>query len=84
MEIIKVLELEPLNVKALYRRSQSYLKASELEKAEIDLKKALTIDPNNRIVKLEYSKLKEMQKEYAKCQAEVFGTMFSRAAHLEI
>lgn len=44
----QVLELEPLNVKALFRRSQAYLKTSELEKDEADIKRALTIDPNNR------------------------------------
>uniref|UniRef100_A0A2K1X9Y4 Rotamase n=1 Tax=Populus trichocarpa TaxID=3694 RepID=A0A2K1X9Y4_POPTR len=36
----------------LFRRSQAYLKTSELEKAEAeaDIKKALAIDPNNRYV----------------------------------
>jgi FK506-binding protein 4/5 len=47
---LQVLELDPLNVKALFRRSQAYLKTSELEKAEADIKKALAIDPNNRQV----------------------------------
>lgn len=46
--IKQVLEQDPLNVKALYRRCQAYLKTSELEKAEADIKRALTIDPNNR------------------------------------
>lgn len=44
----KVIELDPSNVKALFRRSQAYMKTSELEKAEADLKRALAIDPNNR------------------------------------
>ncbi|GAY43643.1 hypothetical protein CUMW_076070 [Citrus unshiu] len=74
----KVLELEPLNVKALYRRSQAHLKTSELEKAEADIKRALTIDPNNRDVKLVYMELKDKQREYAKYQAEIFGTMLSK------
>ncbi|KAH9675196.1 peptidylprolyl isomerase [Citrus sinensis] len=74
----KVLELEPLNVKALYRRSQAHLKTSELEKAEADIKRALTIDPNNRVVKLVYMELKDKQREYAKYQAEIFGTMLSK------
>ncbi|KAJ6380745.1 hypothetical protein OIU77_029612 [Salix suchowensis] len=72
------LELDPLNVKALFRRSQAYLKTSELEKAEADIKKALAIDPNNREVKLEYMELKEKQREYDKYQAELFSTMVSR------
>uniref|UniRef100_A0A6N2JZR7 peptidylprolyl isomerase n=1 Tax=Salix viminalis TaxID=40686 RepID=A0A6N2JZR7_SALVM len=86
----KVLELDPLNVKALFRRSQAYLKTSELEKAEADIKKALAIDPNNRQVykltcldfflevKLEYMELKEKQRKYDKYQAELFSTMVSK------
>ncbi|XP_026431708.1 70 kDa peptidyl-prolyl isomerase-like isoform X2 [Papaver somniferum] len=74
----KVLELDPSNVKALYRRSQSYLETRDLEKAEIDIKKALSINPNNREVKLEYNKLRNKKKEYAKYEAEIFGTVFSR------
>ncbi|KAI3900794.1 hypothetical protein MKW92_045878 [Papaver armeniacum] len=74
----KVLELDPYNVKALYRRSQSYLETQDLEKAEIDIKRALSINPNNREVKLEYNKLRDKKKEYAKYEAEIFGTMFSR------
>jgi Tfp pilus assembly protein PilF len=46
--LYQVIEHDPVNVKALYRRSQAYLKISELEKAEADIKTALTIDPNNR------------------------------------
>lgn len=44
----QVLEQDPLNIKALYRRCQAYLKTSDLEKAEADIKRALNIDPNNR------------------------------------
>ena len=46
----QVLELDQLNVKALFRRSQAYLKMSELEKANDDIKRALVIDPDNRYV----------------------------------
>ncbi|KAJ7976548.1 Peptidylprolyl isomerase [Quillaja saponaria] len=74
----KVLEREPLNVKALYRRCQAYLKTSELEKAEDDIKRALTIDPNNRDMKLEYKELKVKQREYSRSQAEIFSTMLSK------
>ncbi|XP_026431576.1 70 kDa peptidyl-prolyl isomerase-like isoform X1 [Papaver somniferum] len=73
----KVLELDPSNIKALYRRSQSYLETQDLEKAEIDIKKALSINPNNREVKLEYNKLRNKKKEYVKYEAQIFGTMFS-------
>ena len=44
----KVLELESTNVKALYRRAQAYMNMADLDLAEIDIKKALEIDPANR------------------------------------
>ncbi|KAK6127182.1 hypothetical protein DH2020_039066 [Rehmannia glutinosa] len=44
----KVLELDPYNVKALFRRSQAYMTTSDLEKAEEDITRALSIDPNNK------------------------------------
>ncbi|MED6124398.1 hypothetical protein PIB30_058576 [Stylosanthes scabra] len=73
----KVLEQDPLNVKALYRRCQAYLKTSDLEKAEVDIKRALIIDPNNREIKVEYKELKLKQKEYNKYESNIFSTMFS-------
>jgi tetratricopeptide (TPR) repeat protein len=43
-----VLELDGRNVKALYRRAQAYINLADLDLAEIDIKKALEIDPDNR------------------------------------
>ncbi|KAF9590088.1 hypothetical protein IFM89_030669 [Coptis chinensis] len=44
-----VLELASTNVKALYRRAQAYIQLADLDLAEIDIKKALEIEPNNKI-----------------------------------
>ncbi|KDP24694.1 hypothetical protein JCGZ_26469 [Jatropha curcas] len=74
----KVLEQDPNNVKALFRRSDAYLKISELEKAEADLKRALAIDPDNRDLKLKYKELKHKQREYGKYEAGLFNTMLSK------
>ncbi|XP_068658160.1 70 kDa peptidyl-prolyl isomerase-like [Aristolochia californica] len=79
----KVLEVDPQNLKALYRRSQTYLRTSDLEKAEADLKKALSLDPNNRDVRFEYKKLKEKQREYQKDQAKIYGAMLSKLGQSE-
>ncbi|TQD98001.1 hypothetical protein C1H46_016365 [Malus baccata] len=49
----KVLDLDSRNVKALYRRAQAYIQLVDLDLAELDIKKALEIDPDNRDVKLE-------------------------------
>jgi tetratricopeptide (TPR) repeat protein len=43
-----VLELDSRNVKALYRRAQAYIHLVDLDLAEMDIKKALEIDPDNR------------------------------------
>lgn len=37
-------------MKALYRRAQAYIQLADLDLAELDIKKALEIDPNNRFV----------------------------------
>lgn len=46
-DLLQVLDVEFLNVKALYRRAQAYMEI-DLVMAELDIKKALVIDPQNR------------------------------------
>ncbi|RWW40553.1 hypothetical protein BHE74_00054028 [Ensete ventricosum] len=79
----KVLEIESSNVKALYRRAQAYMQLADLDLAEVDIKKALEIDPNNRDVKLEYKILKEKVREYNKKDAKFYGNMFTKMSKLE-
>ncbi|XP_028790519.1 peptidyl-prolyl cis-trans isomerase FKBP62 isoform X1 [Neltuma alba] len=74
----KVLDLESSNVKALYRRAQAYIELTDLDLAELDIKKALEIDPDNRDVKLEYKTLKEKVKEYNRKEAKFYGNMFAK------
>ncbi|KAF9617856.1 hypothetical protein IFM89_039038 [Coptis chinensis] len=52
-------ELASTNVKALYRRAQAYIQLADLDLAEIDIKKALEIEPNNRGLCLELADLLE-------------------------
>lgn len=54
----KVLELDSRNVKAFYRRAQAYVQLVDLDLEELDIKKALEIDTDNRRVKMEYKLLK--------------------------
>ncbi|KAI4319298.1 hypothetical protein MLD38_032916 [Melastoma candidum] len=79
----QVLELESTNVKALYRRAHAYTQLADFDLAEIDIKKALEIDPDNREVKLEYKVLKEKVKEYNKKDAQFYGSMFAKMRKLE-
>ena len=79
----KVLEIESRNVKALYRRAQAYIQLADLDLAELDIKKALEIDPDNKDVKLEYRTLKQKVKEYNQKEAKFYGNMFARMSKLE-
>ncbi|CAL9150813.1 70 kDa peptidyl-prolyl isomerase-like [Musa acuminata AAA Group] len=74
----KVLEVDSRNVKALYRRAQAYIQLADLDLAELDIKKALEIDPDNRDVKLEYKSLKEKMREYNKKDAKFYGNIFAK------
>ncbi|XP_044500443.1 peptidyl-prolyl cis-trans isomerase FKBP62-like [Mangifera indica] len=79
----KVLELDSKNVKALYRRAQAYIQLVDLDLAELDIKKALEVDPDNRDVKLEYKLLKEKVREYNKKDAQFYGNIFSKMIKLD-
>lgn len=74
----KVLDLDCRNVKALYRRAQAYIQLVDLDLAELDIKKALEIDPDNRDVKLEYKVLKQKVREYNKKDAQFYGNIFAK------
>lgn len=74
----KVLDRDEFNVKALFRRSQAYIKTSELEKANNDIKRALVIDPDNRDVKLVYKELQDKKKRYVQYEASLFSTMVAK------
>ncbi|GAB2258226.1 hypothetical protein Droror1_Dr00014386 [Drosera rotundifolia] len=79
----KVLELDSRNVKAFYRRAQAYIHLVDLELAEIDIRKALEIEPDNREVMLEDKALKDKVKEYNKKDAKFYSNMFSKLTKLE-
>jgi len=44
----RVLQVEPTNVKALYRRAKALLNMKDFEAARLDLKKAKELEPNNQ------------------------------------
>ncbi|GLT49524.1 hypothetical protein SLA2020_230760 [Shorea laevis] len=79
----KVLELDSKNVKALYRRAQAYIHLAEFEVAEVDIKRALEIDPDNRDVRAVYKLLKEKVREYNKKDAQFYGSIFAKMSKLE-
>ncbi|KAJ0510860.1 putative peptidylprolyl isomerase [Helianthus annuus] len=79
----KVLDADSKNVKALYRRAQACIQLVDLDLAEMDIKKALEIDPDNRDVKLEYKLLREKVKEYNKKDAQFYGNIFAKMNKVE-
>ncbi|XP_057437133.1 peptidyl-prolyl cis-trans isomerase FKBP62-like [Lotus japonicus] len=74
----RVLNLESTNVKALYRRAEALMQLADLDLAELDIKKALEVDPDNREVKLQYKTLKEKVKEFNKKEARFYGNMLNK------
>ncbi|KAL5706703.1 peptidylprolyl isomerase [Ranunculus cassubicifolius] len=73
----KVLEIDSGNVKALYRRAQAFISTSDLDLSELDIKKALEIDPHNReLISLRHT-LKQVQSERNKEDAKLYANMFA-------
>mmetsp|Transcript_4459 Transcript_4459/g.13527 ORF Transcript_4459/g.13527 Transcript_4459/m.13527 type:complete len:531 (+) Transcript_4459:128-1720(+) len=75
----KALEIEPSNVKALYRRGCAYMKADNHYKALQDFKHALEVDPENIDTK---RKLRELNVLMAKQDAKekgLYSSMFAKA-----
>ncbi|KAF8406187.1 hypothetical protein HHK36_008267 [Tetracentron sinense] len=74
----KVLDIEFHNVKALYRRAQAYMEIADLDLAELDIKKALEMDSQNREVKSVQKRLKQLQAESNKRDVKLYTNMFAR------
>ncbi|GJQ14574.1 hypothetical protein GpartN1_g6365.t1 [Galdieria partita] len=79
----KALEMDSVNVKALFRRASSYLRMSEVLLAEKDLKRALELDPSNVALKKKMRELRQVKAEQDAKDRRLFGNMFSRLGQLE-
>ena len=55
MLLLQVLEAEPGNVKALYRRAQGHLAEQDFVEAELDIRAALLVRTYHDMVHLEYA-----------------------------
>jgi tetratricopeptide (TPR) repeat protein len=55
----KALEIDPINVKALYRRAVAYRQLGDAESARSDLREALKHEPNNKAVRKEMVSIKK-------------------------
>ncbi|KAI9344791.1 hypothetical protein DFJ73DRAFT_839688 [Zopfochytrium polystomum] len=74
----KVLEKQPENSKALFRRGQSNLALNNLDAAEADLVKAAKLEPKDAAIRGELAKIKKRREEYAEKQKKEWKGMFDR------
>eukprot|EP00871_Galdieria_phlegrea_P005774 jgi/Galph1/684/GphlegSOOS_G5420.1 len=79
----KALELDSINVKALYRRAGAYLRMAEVLLAENDLKRALELDPNNVAVKKKMRELRQVKTEQDAKDRRLFGNMLSHLGKID-
>lgn len=64
------------NSKALFRRSQAQMGLNEYDLSLVDLKKALSKSPNDKIILIEMEKLKEIKSSYLKIEKASCQRMF--------
>ncbi|KAK9767744.1 hypothetical protein K7432_002219 [Basidiobolus ranarum] len=74
----KALTADPKNVKARFRRAQSFLNQGNLDRAEEDLKQLLAESPKDPLVRREYEILKQKHKEQDDRQRKDFAGMFDK------
>lgn len=73
----QVLDVEFCNAKAFYRRAQAYIETGDYLLADVDIKKALVVDPQNRDVKVIQKKLKQLQADSDKKDAKLYENMLA-------
>ncbi|XP_047480506.1 peptidyl-prolyl cis-trans isomerase FKBP62-like [Penaeus chinensis] len=74
---VTVLNEDPDNVKALYRRSVANTELQNYEKAAEDIQAALVLDPNNTLIKKQMEILKKRQKMLSHKYAEAMKKYFA-------
>jgi FK506-binding protein 4/5 len=79
----KALELEPSNVKALYRRGSAYMELEDYYNAESDLKYALHLSPDNVDVKRKSKRLAELRAKQDAKDKKLFSNLFGRLSAME-
>ena len=73
-----VLEVEPDNVKALFRRGQAERLRLNYKESARDLLKAAKLEPKNAAVRAEYEKTRKAVADAKKKEKATYGSMFSK------
>jgi len=79
----KALEIEPGNVKALFRRGSAYLSIDDWESAKVDLTKALELDKGNKEIQRELTRLNQKIQQQDKKDRKVYANLFQRLSKEE-
>jgi tetratricopeptide (TPR) repeat protein len=80
----KVLENDPYNMKALYRRAQAYIKNGDWVEASQDIKTALGNEPENKDFMLLARQLKVAEANSSKSQAKIWASTFAKMRKTEV
>ena len=72
----KCLELDKMNVKALFRRSSAFTEIKDFELAIEDLRIALALETDNIDVKKKLVYVEGLKKQYEQSMASKFKKMF--------
>ena len=75
----KALEINPKSSKGLYRRGLSLCGLGEYEKALKDLHEAFTLEPENKEIENEITRVKEEMKKQKEKDKKVYAKMFGNA-----
>jgi len=73
----KALDIDVKNVKAIFRRGQSYAGQGDFEKARQDMIAAIKLDPKNKDIRAAYEDLKKQELDYKKKQQAMYSKMGS-------
>eukprot|EP00890_Picochlorum_soloecismus_P002491 jgi/Picsp_1/3242/NSC_06082-R1_rotamase fkbp 1 len=74
----KVLENDPYNMKALYRRAQTYIRNGDWVEASQDIKTALGSEPKNKDFVLLAKQLKLAESRSSKNEAKIWASTFAK------
>lgn len=74
-----VLDVDPSNVKALFRRAQAHMGCQDYVEAEMDVKRGLAAEPDNKDLDGLYKRLKVAMKEQNRKESKMYGKMFAPA-----
>ncbi|KAJ8619892.1 hypothetical protein MRB53_028421 [Persea americana] len=78
LPLLKVLDVESHNVKALYRQAQAYMETTDLDFAELDVKKALELDNRKQRGEVNTKDTETTSGSMQQRDAKLYSNMFVR------